>query len=119
MRDADAPTLHRLAADGLFAPGLLDLRAGAVSDSAPGWSTLATGVWADKHGVLDNSFAGKRYDRYPDFLTRVRRADPTRSTFAAVDWHPLCEEGTFGPEVSGRVALETDEEGHAILLADE
>lgn len=24
--------------------------------SGPGWSTILTGVWADKHGVNDNSF---------------------------------------------------------------
>ncbi len=35
--------------------------------SGPGWSSMLTGVWEDKHGVLDNTFAGSHYDLYPDF----------------------------------------------------
>jgi predicted AlkP superfamily pyrophosphatase or phosphodiesterase len=113
---AHAPNLMRLIATGLFAPGLLDLSSGAASDSAPGWSTLATGVWPDRHGVLDNSFAGKRYHEYPDFLSRLGAADPARSTFAALDWPPLSEEGTFGPGIAGRVVL--DGETHGYLTED-
>ena len=29
--------------------------------SGPGWSSILTGVWADKHGVHDNEFKGKNY----------------------------------------------------------
>ena len=29
--------------------------------SGPGWSSILTGVWADKHGVLDNDFKVKHY----------------------------------------------------------
>jgi predicted AlkP superfamily pyrophosphatase or phosphodiesterase len=111
----NAPRLTALADNGMFAPSLLDVTSGTRTDSGPGWSTIATGVWPDKHGVLDNSFATKRYELYPDFLTRLAREG--RTTFAAVDWPPLAQEGTFGPEIGTLVA--GDGEEHGYLVEDE
>jgi predicted AlkP superfamily pyrophosphatase or phosphodiesterase len=85
---------------------------GTRTDSGPGWSTIATGVWPDKHGVLDNSFTGARYAQYPDFLTRLARADPARTTFAAVDWPPLAHKGMFGPEIGTIVVGDGEELGY-------
>ena len=112
LAEADVPRLRSLSENGLFAPSRLDLTAGAQTLSGPGWSTFATGVLPDRHGVRDNTFAGKRYDRYPDFLTRLKRANPGLSTYAAVDWPPLFDEGTFGPLIDGRVLLDGEEEGY-------
>jgi len=67
--------------------------------SGPGWSSLLTGVWPDKHGVTDNSFRGKRYDEYPDFLTRIERVRPELNTFAAIDWLPLGADADGGPVI--------------------
>jgi predicted AlkP superfamily pyrophosphatase or phosphodiesterase len=111
----NAPRLTALADNGVFAPSLLDVTSGTRTDSGPGWSTIATGVWPDKHGVLDNSFATKRYELYPDFLTRLAREG--RTTFAAVDWPPLAQVGTFGPEIGTLVA--GDGEEHGYLVEDE
>lgn len=36
--------------------------------SGPGWSSMLTGVWEEKHGVLDNSFLGSNYNNYPHFI---------------------------------------------------
>ncbi len=33
--------------------------------TAPGWSSVLTGVWADKHGVQANSFKVKHFGTYP------------------------------------------------------
>jgi len=94
VNSSNAPRLTRLADAGVFAPSLLDVTSGTRTDSGPGWSTIATGVWPDKHGVLDNSFAITRYELYPDFLTRLARQG--RTTFAAVDWRPLARRGRSG-----------------------
>jgi predicted AlkP superfamily pyrophosphatase or phosphodiesterase len=112
-----APRLTGLVRNGLFAPSLLDVGSGTRTDSGPGWSTIATGVWPDKHGVLDNSFADARYEQYPDFLTRLKRADPDRTTFVAVDWPPLVERGTFGKQIDTIVV--GDGEEHGYLVEDE
>jgi predicted AlkP superfamily pyrophosphatase or phosphodiesterase len=108
----NAPRLLALHASGLFAPSLLNVDSGTRTDSGPGWSTIATGVWPHKHGVLDNSFATARYEQYPDFLTRLSRADAARTTFAAVDWTPLFEMGTFGKQIDTVVVGDGETHGY-------
>ncbi|GGQ49572.1 alkaline phosphatase family protein [Couchioplanes azureus] len=110
---ADAPNLDALAAQGALGRSLVQCPSLADSSSGPGWSTIATGVWPDRHGVRNNSFAGKRYDAYPDFLTRLERADPALATYSAVDWAPLHEQGTFSPAIDTRVTLDGDADGYA------
>lgn len=57
--------------------------------SGPGWSSFLTGVWADKHGVHDNSFKGKQFDKYPHFFARIKSQFPTYKTAHFVDWAPI------------------------------
>jgi hypothetical protein len=52
--------------------------------SAPGWASILTGVWNDKHGVLDDSYTGGRFDRYPCLFTRMKRFDPSLKTASIV-----------------------------------
>ncbi|HET7458377.1 MAG TPA: alkaline phosphatase family protein, partial [Gemmatimonadaceae bacterium] len=99
MRRLRLPNIEALAANGV----LTDAQARMPTVSGPGWSSILTGVWSDKHGVKDNSFVGKNYGAYPDFLTRLERADSTWSTFAALDWPPLGSALGGGPLVSDSV----------------
>ncbi|MEV0613273.1 alkaline phosphatase family protein [Nonomuraea sp. NPDC050404] len=80
------------------------------TDSGPGWSSIATGVWPDKHGVVDNGFANPQFQKFPDFLTRVKRARPDLRTAALFSWAALAEHNAFGPEIDHRLALD----GYAI-----
>lgn len=64
----------------------------APTISGPGWSTVATGVLADRHGVYDNDLRGNRIAAHPDFLTRVSRAFPRRATYAVGHWPQLVVE---------------------------
>ncbi|MEW4489409.1 alkaline phosphatase family protein [Thalassoglobus sp. JC818] len=59
--------------------------------SGPGWSSFLTGVWADKHGVHDNSFTGKNYTEYPHFFHYVKVQFPQAKTHSFVDWSPIDE----------------------------
>lgn len=109
---ADAPNLDSLIANGTFGTSLLYTDPMAATSSGPGWSTVATGTWPDKHRVRNNVFAGKRYDLYPDFLTRLEKVDPAYSTYAAMDWKPLGDQGTFGPGIDARIVLNGDSAGY-------
>jgi hypothetical protein len=73
---------------------------------------MATGVWPDKHGVRDNSFTGADYGAHPDFLTLLKQTDPALSTFAALDWPPLAEQGTFGPAIDLLLVADGEEHGY-------
>ncbi|MEV7011307.1 alkaline phosphatase family protein [Streptosporangium sp. NPDC051022] len=109
---AAAPNLDALIAGGTFGASLLYTNPMAATSSGPGWSTIATGVWPDKHKVKDNNFTGKRYDLYPDFLSRIEGTNPALSTYAAVDWKPLGDQGTFGTAIDARIVLDGDTAGY-------
>ncbi|TDE50180.1 phosphodiesterase [Nonomuraea mesophila] len=84
------------------------------TDSGPGWSSIATGAWPDKHGVVDNSFTAPQFQKFPDFLTRARHARPELSTAAFFSWAALAEHGAFGPAAGHRFVRD----GYAIGWAE-
>lgn len=90
LQQASTPNFDELVADGAvtydaFAGGVLGTPTEQATYSGPGWSSILTGVWVDKHGVTDNSFMGARYDAYPHFFARLReqKADAYLSSFAS------------------------------------
>ncbi|MGP3956446.1 alkaline phosphatase family protein [Nonomuraea sp. 3N208] len=76
------------------------------TDSGPGWSSIATGVWPDKHGIVDNGFADPQFQKFPDFLTRAKNARPDLVTSAFFSWAALAEHGAFGPAIDHRFVLD-------------
>ncbi|WP_310941863.1 alkaline phosphatase family protein [Streptomyces sp. gCLA4] len=116
VKAADAPHLNGLMAQGLTARSTLYAGPMAATSSGPGWSTVATGVWPDKHGVRDNSFIGKNYTAHPDFLTRIENAKPALNTYAAADWEPITSTDQNGPifsaKVDKRLSLKGDRDGY-------
>jgi hypothetical protein len=85
----DLPNIEALQSAGSTSPSNLYANPMAPTYSGPGWATIATGVWPDKHKVVDNSFTGRRFDLYPDYLTRLERASSAFSTLAVVTWSPI------------------------------
>ncbi|MGW4686033.1 alkaline phosphatase family protein [Streptomyces sp. NPDC004244] len=116
VKAADAPHLNGLMAQGLTARSTLYAGPMAATSSGPGWSTVATGVWPDKHGVKDNSFTGKNYAAHPDFLTRIENTKPSLNTYAAADWEPITSTDQNGPifsaKVDKRLSLKGDRDGY-------
>ncbi|MEV5550918.1 alkaline phosphatase family protein [Streptomyces sp. NPDC052309] len=108
IKDADAPHLDALMAAGLTAPSSIYANPLAPTMSGPGWSTLITGVWPDKHNVKDNAFTGHRFDRYPDFLTRIETAKPSLTTYAVSSWAPITDT-VFSARVDTRVSTPSAE----------
>ncbi|MFD8568211.1 alkaline phosphatase family protein [Streptomyces sp. NPDC059639] len=108
IKDADAPRLKALMAAGLTAPSSIYANPLAPTLSGPGWSTLITGVWPDKHNVKDNTFTGHKFAQYPDFLTRIETAKPALSTYAVSSWAPLTDT-VFSAKVDTRVSTPSAE----------
>ena len=100
LAEARTPNLDALAATGFFADSV---RTAEPTVSGPCWSSMLTGVWPAKHGVLGNEFSANRYARYPDFLSRLETIDSTFSTHAVVDWPPLGSTASGGPLLSSRI----------------
>jgi predicted AlkP superfamily pyrophosphatase or phosphodiesterase len=103
VRAAATPHLDRL-----VAAGAVHDRCQILGDryrendtiSGPGWSSILTGVWADKHGVLDNEFASPRYERFPHFFRRLKEAQPQACTISLADWKPIAEQIVSAADVS-------------------
>ena len=100
LADVATPNIDALAAAGSFTD---HARTGLPSVSGPGWSSMLNGAWPEKHGVTDNDFTGKRYDLYPDFLTRIEQVRPELHTFAVADWKPLVWAEDGMPTISDAV----------------
>ncbi|MFD5425851.1 alkaline phosphatase family protein [Streptomyces sp. NPDC127084] len=111
---ADAPHLKSMMANGTYGTSLLYSYPMAATSSGPGWSTISTGVWPDKHGVRDNTFIGRNYGKYPGFLARLAQVRPELSTYAAVDWKPLDTQGTVTPGADAKLVLDGDAGGYAV-----
>ena len=96
LREAFTPNIDSLIAEGTvsydaFAGGDVGTPTEQRTLSGPGWSSILTGVWIDKHGVAFNDFDGSRFDEYPHFFRRIReqKADAYLSSF--VTWGPINE----------------------------
>ncbi|MGW6904190.1 alkaline phosphatase family protein [Streptomyces sp. NPDC054940] len=122
---SNAPVLHGLMAAGAYGTSLLPYGEAdgqaengpstsmAYTDSGPGWSSVLTGVWPDRHGVAGNDFVGADYARYPDFLTRAVAARPGLRTAAAVSWPQLVRRGVLGTAIGRRVRYNGEFRGYA------
>ncbi|GAB2574515.1 hypothetical protein GCM10027269_33480 [Kribbella endophytica] len=99
LLQANTPHLDALAKQGQFGPSYLHDNAITGTNSGPGHSNMLTGVWPDKHKVMDNSFAGNNLVNYPDVTTRLERANPALSTFTTLDWTPLNQFLIASPDV--------------------
>ena len=92
MTKAKTPNLDKLMANGSYSPTTLILGERYRKNdtiSGPGWGSISTGVWADKHNVQGNSFKEPRFDKFPHFFHHVKEAIPEAKTISIVDWSPI------------------------------
>ena len=77
--------------DEAFAGGVLGTPTEQVTVSGPGWSTMNTGVWIDRHGVNGNggSFANGDFANNPPYLGTLKSALPGLLTSSYVNWGPI------------------------------
>lgn len=90
---ADTPHIDMIVGQGTRYVGT-DILSPQRTDSAntisgPGWSNLLTGVWPDKHQVLDNKFTKPNYKDHPHFFSLVKQARPELKTASFSDWEPI------------------------------
>ncbi len=72
---ASTPGIDRLRANASYS---MNGYGGVPAYSSSGWSTMLTGVSADKHGVTANkSFSGNNFMQYPSVVSRIKSAIPS------------------------------------------
>ena len=65
---------------------------GPYAISGPGWASMLTGVWCDRHGVVDNTFKDSRLSSVPDLFEHLKSSDPSLRTAAVYWWEPIGED---------------------------
>ncbi len=91
MGSGKAPAFRRLAGDGcaawnVFAGGEEGGATEQATSSGPGWSSILTGVWRNKHGVRSNKFENHRLADFPHFMRRLKNARPSAWCGSLVSW---------------------------------
>ncbi|QDU29964.1 Type I phosphodiesterase / nucleotide pyrophosphatase [Anatilimnocola aggregata] len=117
VEKAETPQLHALLKEGIHSPSCLILGDRYQKNdtvSGPGWSTILTGVWADKHGVHDNQFKDSKYTDFPHFFARLKEVRPAARTVSHVTWKPVHEKITSAADVS----VNYEEKAHGVLDYD-
>ena len=101
MKAGRAPNLARLRRDGFGHPTLLEYGPNTFTLSEVGWSSIASGVWEDKHGIDGSKFnmdpGQATKNGYLDFLTRIENRRGRLSTFLASDWDNIGLAENGGP----------------------
>ena len=89
LTQAQTPNIDGLINGGIYINDALCSINGQPTVSGPGWSTMITGVWFDKHGVSDNSFSGSNFDEYPPFNVLMEESGQEYHTASFIMWTPI------------------------------
>lgn len=83
LEKAHTPHLDSLKAQGIYCPTSWQL---GKTKSGPGWSSMLTGVWDEKHQVTDNQFSNNAFANFPFFTSYLKRLDPSKKSAIIVGW---------------------------------
>lgn len=104
--------------DGLMATGVYTLEANThpPTISGPGWSSMLCGVWEQKHGVKDNTFAGSQYATWPHFLDRLQALNPSLYIASICHWGPINTQILANADLEQNVATDAEVATAAVNL---
>lgn len=88
LLQANTPNIDSLTAEGTFTYTSWHVR---TTLSGPGWSDIMTGVWEEKHEVLNNQYTDKNWDDYPYFVTRAKEHRPDIHAVQVTSWAPMSD----------------------------
>lgn len=88
LRQGSSPNIDALADAGAYS---YEGTAGDITISGPGWSSMLTGTWRDRHGVNGNDFVANTLGATPDLFTLLRDAEPGAFSASLVMWPPINE----------------------------
>lgn len=88
LQAAKAPNLHALMKEGASS---VKAQTGDITVSGPGWSSMLTGVWREKHGIRTNGFQGANLKEFPHFFHYLKQARPKAYAVSIVHWGPIAD----------------------------
>lgn len=122
LEKANTPNIDKLITAGVYSPATWihsDRFTKSDTVSGPGWTTYLTGVWADKHGVLDNNFVGRNSAEFPHIFVRMREAKPALRFYSGVDWDPLTQYVASNADVDVLARIQGEDKTKAYSNCDD
>lgn len=83
---------------------------GHTTISGPSWTTILTGVWDNKSGVINNIFNPAPYDSWPTVFNLIEYDRPDVDTAVYADWkyiNDMAGAGGYAADVNEFVAFDT------------
>ena len=122
LENADTPVLDMLRDEGSWtfnahAGGEVGTISQQATSSGPGWTSILTGVWKDKHGVSDNSFEGYNWEEYPHIFKRIKEQAPNAYLSSISQWHPINDQILSKAEGSWDYMLNAPGNGDAVAAS--
>lgn len=87
ISEASTPNLDKLNIVKAYAGGIDNTSSEQKTSSGPGWSTILTGVWVNKHGVTDNSTS--HISKAKSVFQLIKESNATLKTASIVTWGPI------------------------------
>lgn len=85
MQDLGLPNIQRLNVRKAYTGGINKEASQQQTSSGAGWATILTGVWANKHLVVENS-SGAANPQFPSIFKRLRDARPDAKIASVAHW---------------------------------
>jgi predicted AlkP superfamily pyrophosphatase or phosphodiesterase len=83
---AKTPNLDKLWENGAYS---FSAKTDPISSSGICWTAMLTGVWHEKHNVLDNDYTNPNIAEYPHYYHRVKQQKPDSKLYSVVNWSPI------------------------------
>jgi len=88
LQAADTPNVDALLKNGAYS---YTAQTDEISSSGPAWTAMLTGVWHQKHNVVNNKYEDPNLEDYPHFFHRIRKENPDLALYSVANWGPIHE----------------------------
>lgn len=92
---------------------------GHTTISNPSWSSILTGAWGEKTGVINNVFTPWTYSKWPTVFTQLEALNPAIETTSIANWNVISAIAASGLGVDNLVNVPEQEDDPRWLEADD
>lgn len=92
---------------------------GHTTVSNPSWSSILTGAWGEKTGVINNVFTPWTYSKWPTIFTQLETLNPAIETTSIANWNVISAIANTGLGVDNLFNVPEQENDPRWLEADD
>jgi hypothetical protein len=87
---------------------------GHTTISNPSWSSILTGVWGERTGVINNVFTPWTYDNFPTVFNQLEEHDSDIQTTSIADWDVISAISGAGSVPADKIVYVPQDEGDTL-----